>query len=350
MNRTRMATMVLVVLALAGVPMLLSRLVSIAAEAAPPAPARVVLISCDGLRPDALDPEHSPTMWEMITGGSFHAAALCELPPATLPNHTSMLTGQSVGRHGVMINYDYPGRIGQTTIFDVAKAHGLRAGCFLGKSRLRWLCNEGTVEQWGLQAETAALGEMVRQAIAADDLHLLFVHFAGTDAAGHGSGWMGPEYMTEVTRIDKAIRGIRDAVDEAGVLSETIFIITADHGGHDKVHYLDIPEDRHIPILLHGPRIAAGRRLCQLSRIMDVPATVLYLLNLPTTSAVDGAPLLEAMVDVEPAPCYQEAYFFTGVCGVLPFLVVVPTACLGHVMRRRINQRRRRAASSQGDA
>ncbi len=335
MKRTRVATTILAVLAVAGVPILLSRLASNAAETQVTASRRVVLISCDGLRPDALGAEWSPTIWQLITGGSFHNAALCELPPATLPNHTSMLTGLSVGRHGVMINYEYPGRIEQTTIFDVAKAHGLRAGCFLGKSRLRWLCNEGSVEQWGLQPDTAAIGEMVRQAIAADDLHLIFVHFAGTDGVGHASGWMSPEYMAEVTRIDEAIRGIRDAVAAAGVLEETVFILTADHGGHEKVHYLDIPDDRHIPIVLNGPGVAVGRRLCQPARIMDVPATVLHLLHLPTDSVVDGLPLLEAMADVEPAPCSQEAYFFTGVCGVLPFLVVLPAALSARLGLRR---------------
>jgi len=348
MKRTRVATTILAVLAVAGVPILLGRLASRAAEAGAAAPRRVILISVDGLRPDALDADRSPTIWQLIEEGSFHATALCELPPATLPNHTSMLTGLSVSRHGVMINYEYPGRIEQTTIFDVAKANGLRAGCFIGKSRLRWLCNEGSVEQWGLQADTAAIGEMVRQAIAADDLHLIFVHFAGTDGVGHASGWMSPEYLAEVTRVDEAVRGIRDAMAAAGILDETVFMITADHGGHEKVHYLDIPDDRHIPIVLNGPGIAVGRRLCQPARIMDVPATVLHLLNLPTASVLDGLPLLEAAADVAPAPCNQEAYFFTGVCGVLPFLVVLPAAWMSHFALRRTKHRCRNKPAVRG--
>ena len=98
------------------------------------APARrVVIISCDGLRPDAIDAANATVMQGLIATGSYQATCLNEMPPVTLPNHSSMLTGLGVARHGVWENTALPGRIDRTTIFDVARTAGLRIGFFVSK-------------------------------------------------------------------------------------------------------------------------------------------------------------------------------------------------------------------------
>ncbi|MCZ6683577.1 MAG: alkaline phosphatase family protein, partial [Planctomycetota bacterium] len=63
-----------------------------------------------GLRPDAIETAGATVLLDLIAGGSFQATAVNEIPPVTLPNHASMVTGQSVARHGVLLNTDLPGR------------------------------------------------------------------------------------------------------------------------------------------------------------------------------------------------------------------------------------------------
>jgi hypothetical protein len=304
---------------------------------------RVVIVSCDGLRPDAITTEDAPVMRQLIATGSYQATCLNEMPPSTLPNHTSMLTGLSVSHHGVLANTELPGRIGETTVFDAARAAGLRVGFFAGKQKLAYLCPEGSAEAWVVDGDLDVLTAAVVAAIENADLRLIFVHFGSTDAAGHNHGWMSDEYMAEVARIDAAIGQIVDAVERAGMAEETVILISADHGGHGHEHWLDIPEDRFIPLILHGAGIAAGRGLCEQTRIMDIAATALYLLGLPTESAADGAPVTEALAESEQSSCSAPQVSFTGLCAPLPLCGtgVSPVLALGLMISPALWWRRR---------
>ena len=64
----------------------------------------VVLVSIDGLRPDAISPKETPTLSRLTTEGSYTLSARTILPSKTLPSHTSMLTGQPPDIHGVSWN------------------------------------------------------------------------------------------------------------------------------------------------------------------------------------------------------------------------------------------------------
>ncbi|MEJ0034232.1 MAG: alkaline phosphatase [Bacteroidota bacterium] len=61
---------------------------------------------------------------------------------------------------------------------------------------------------------------------------LTFVHLDHVDGAGHTYGWGTSQYYDAISRADDLIGQITDAVKEAGIYDETLFIITADHGWH----------------------------------------------------------------------------------------------------------------------
>ena len=64
----------------------------------------VVVVSIDGLRPDAITTYQASTLQRMMHEGSYTLAASTINPSKTLPSHTSMLTGQPPERHGVLWN------------------------------------------------------------------------------------------------------------------------------------------------------------------------------------------------------------------------------------------------------
>ena len=125
---------------------------------AAPAQPRVLLISCDGLRPDAIALADAPVLQHLIATGSYQATCLDEIPSVTLPNHASMVTGLGVARHGITANTTLPGRIAATTLFDAATAGGLRVGFFAGKGKLGYLCPEGSVNTWRPVSPRSAYG------------------------------------------------------------------------------------------------------------------------------------------------------------------------------------------------
>src|SRR5688572_11070084 len=53
----------------------------------------VIVMSIDGLRPDAIEKFGATTMQRLMKEGSYTLAARTIFPSKTLPSHTSMLTG-----------------------------------------------------------------------------------------------------------------------------------------------------------------------------------------------------------------------------------------------------------------
>jgi predicted AlkP superfamily pyrophosphatase or phosphodiesterase len=64
----------------------------------------VVVVSIDGLRPDAITTFRAPTLQRLMREGSYTLSGRTIDPSKTLPSHTSMLTGQPPERHGVLWN------------------------------------------------------------------------------------------------------------------------------------------------------------------------------------------------------------------------------------------------------
>ncbi len=296
---------------------------------------RVVLISVDGLRPDAIETADTPTMQALIATGSYQATCLNEMPPGTLPNHTSMVTGQGVAHHRVYANSTLPGRVDATTIFDVAAEAGLGVGAFVSKGKLAYLFDANTVQAWHITSSMDELTSEIATALQAKDLHLIFVHIGAPDRAGHRHSWMSNDYFAAVTATDTAIGQILDALDAVNLRDETVVMVTADHGGHGGTHFLDIPEDRFIPFILNGPGIAPGRLLCEQTHVMDAAAMTLHVLGLPTTSAIDGRVVAEAAANFDQPPCTPPDPNFTILCGVLPSPFIIPIIATLHTMRRR---------------
>lgn len=293
---------------------------------------RVLMISCDGLRPDAIPAADTPVLQRLIETGSYQSTALAELPPVTLPNHASMVTGKSVENHGVWFNFDQPGRISAQTIFDVAKAAGLNVGFFASKSKLSYLCEEDSVDAWNITSNEDVLTDQIVDAIASHDLHLMFVHFGEPDGTGHRQGWMSTAYLEQVAHMDALIGRVLDALNEKCILDQTLVIVTSDHGGHDQTHFLNIPEDRFIPFILNGPDIAAGRTLCEQVRVMDAAATALAFLDLPIDVAADGRVVTEASIDIAYAECEPAIPLLGFPCGPLTALLMLPMVVM---VRRR---------------
>ncbi|HRQ24709.1 MAG TPA: alkaline phosphatase family protein, partial [Anaerolineales bacterium] len=100
---------------------------------------RVIILSIDGLRPDAIPLAPMPNLMELMQNGAYSLTAQTTRPSATLPAHVSMLSGQCPQKHGVDWNDYIPenGYAQVTDIFDLAHAAGLKTVMYVGKEKLR---------------------------------------------------------------------------------------------------------------------------------------------------------------------------------------------------------------------
>jgi hypothetical protein len=105
-------------------------------------PARqVVIISVDGLRPDAIREARAPALLALMARGATAEHAETIRPSITLPSHTAMLTGLNFPRHGVVWNSYSPGHIAHSTVFSIAGGAGLSTAMIFAKDKFHYLAN-----------------------------------------------------------------------------------------------------------------------------------------------------------------------------------------------------------------
>jgi Type I phosphodiesterase / nucleotide pyrophosphatase/Divergent InlB B-repeat domain len=246
----------------------------------------VVIISFDGLRPDALTilgAANLPTFYKIIQEGASTLNARSDYDETeTLPNHATMLTGRGVmGANG----HRHSGNedIGQTlhsikgsyvhSLFDVAHDYGLKTALLASKDKFAVYSRSydginGAPDVIGIdngqkKIDMVALTEKVDSITLSNFIstmttssqppQLTFLHFCGPDKTGHTSatGWdvtPGSAYMNTIKQMDDYLQDVLDNVPP-----KTVVIATADHGGGQPLttHVLpDKPVNYTIPFLV----------------------------------------------------------------------------------------------------
>lgn len=268
---------------------------------------RVLILSIDGLRPEAISLAPMPNLLNLMQRSAYSLTAQTIRPSATLPSHSSMLTGYCPADHGVDWN-DYIPENGYaigTDLFDIAHAAGLETVMFVGKRKLVQITEPTSVDQFVyVNDRDLVLTERLLSEFPAD-FGVLFVHFPTPDGMGHEYGWLSPEQLSVVFRADEAIGTILAELDTRNLRNETLIIITADHGGHDTTHGSSRPEDMTIPWVASGPGIQPGP-LTSPVHTMDTAATAAFALGLDPPADWDGVPVYEAFglpVEKQSAQC-----------------------------------------------
>ena len=122
--------------------------------------------------------------------------------------------------------------------------------------------------------------------IAKNQPDFVFLYLVETDEkGGHDVGWMSEEYLR---RIGVALRNVRRVLESCG--EEYTVIVTADHGGHDRTHGTDAPEDMKIPMFYFGEPFAAGERF-EGGSILDIAPTIAKLMGVPAADEWEGTPV-----------------------------------------------------------
>jgi hypothetical protein len=257
----------------------------------------VVIISEDGLRPDALMDVLPPVHAELMKRAAYSLTAQTIRRASTLPSHAAMLSGFDVKEHGLFWNSWHPDRgwIHVPTIFDAAEQHGGTTAAFVGKQKLEHIAHPGSVDHFSRP------GYFCKKVVeeAADYLvkkrpQIEFIHFSDPDDLGHSDGWMSNPQLEAVRHTDLCLRTLLDATAASGLDKDTLFIISADHGGHGHNHDGKIKEDRLIPWIAWGPGVRAGHRITAPISTVDTAATALWALGYPNTPGAIGHPVMEA--------------------------------------------------------
>jgi len=260
----------------------------------------VVLISVDGLRPDAITPSDAPVLTEMMAAGAWAASARTVIPSQTVPSHVSMLTGVDVPTHGIDWNVDRMTTYGPVRV-PIAPEILRQAGCttagVVAKTKLRHLERPGAFDRFRVPPRTLAVKaepvvEEAGRVMRFDRPDMLFVHLADTDIAGHAFGWGSRPYRMAVRRVDAAVGRIwSKAVRQYG--ESLVMLVTSDHGGSGRGHSEGREEDIHIPWVAWGSGVLPGG-FDDPVMTYDTAATLLWLLGVAVPEGWDGNPVRAA--------------------------------------------------------
>ncbi len=251
----------------------------------------VIIVSLDGVGPEALLRARTPNIDALWRNGSYTWSAQTIVPSSTLPAHASMLCGVVPEKHGITWNtYDRSkGFVKVPTVFSIAKAQGFRTAMIVSKIKLYHLAPPGTVDHYELAGFSA--GQVAAKAaacLANERPNICLVHFSDADSMGHQYGWNSAEQLAAVEACDRALGVLLSTLWQAQMSPASVMIVTADHGGHDKTHGTARPEDVTIPWICCGRGVRKGYAITTPVRIYDTAATALWALGIATPAEWDG--------------------------------------------------------------
>lgn len=287
-----------------------------------PAVKRVVVVSIDGLRGDAVSA--MPVLAALTRRGAWTDSMQTVVPALTVPGHLSMFTGRDVTTIGITSNVlDQQSGVelamnGASTMFEWVKGAGGRSVALVASSLVPPSQLESARAYFGLDEVTAVDGNLgdlrakaVARATAADAPTLLFVHIPTVGYAGHDFGWiradasdpsrdvLGDAYLDAARAADAVVGDLWAALQPAVDAGDVAFVVTADHGGGHgegckvsvaayREHCTNSAADRTIPFVLVARDVAAGR-LAGRPSITQVAPTVGRLLRVTVPARAGSA-------------------------------------------------------------
>jgi predicted AlkP superfamily pyrophosphatase or phosphodiesterase len=253
-----------------------------AAAGDPSAAPMVLLISVDGMKPEAVIAAQShglkvPNLRRFMTDGVYASGVRGVLPTLTYPSHTTLLTGASPAKHGIFDNttfdpllrnqrgwYWYAEDVKVPTLWDAAAAAHLktanvywpvsvganitynlpqiwRAGTDDDLELQRALSTPGLEQE--LSAELGRYPGGMQETVAEDEVRarfailllqkkhpsLLTVYLTGLDTEEHLSGPFSPKSNETLERLDAVVGSLRAAAEKAAPGRATVCVVS-DHG------------------------------------------------------------------------------------------------------------------------
>ena len=252
---------------------------------------KVLLILVDGMRPDAL--KGIPYADRLLEDSAYTMSARTVFPSVTLPCHMSLFHSVDPQRHGVTTNTFTPQVRPINGICEQLSLAKKTSAFFYDWQELRDLTRPGSLAFSYFCHEdkpdfTETVVDVAIRHLEQEAPDFIFLYCGLPDHVGHGSegGWMGEEYLQAVQTVWENIQRIMAAAKE-----DYTVIITADHGGHDRVHGTEMPEDMTIPVICHGKAFRPGE-IGRPVNIKDLAPTIVKLVGAQPAAEWEGTSLV----------------------------------------------------------
>lgn len=222
---------------------------SLAAADVPP---KLLLVSIDGLRADALDRGLTPNLQRLIDSGVRARWMTPSYPSLTFPNHYTLVTGLRPDHHGIVHNSMLDPTLGR---FELSDANATHEAAWWGgepiwvsaeKAGVRtatwsWPGSEAPIRgvrpsQWQTYDGKVPLEARVDTVLGclsqrdADAPRFATLYMEHVDHAGHRHGPGSTQYAEAIQRADGIMGRLLEGMRARGLDATTNVIVVSDHG------------------------------------------------------------------------------------------------------------------------
>lgn len=268
----------------------------------------VVLIGLDGWGAYSVEKAEMPNVKKLMNDGSYTLKKRSVLPSSSAVNWASMYMGAGPELHGYTEwgsrTPELPSRVLDKdgifpTVFGLLREAAPKAeiGCIYEWGGIRYVVDtlalnyDKHVKEASKEPDATAryAVEYIKKSRPA----LVNIVFDNPDHVGHASGHDTPDYYAVLTQLDGYVGQIVEAVKEAGMLDDTIFIITADHGGIKKGHGGKTMEEMETAFIISGKGVKKGYEFTESMMQFDVASTIAHIFGLKQPQVWIGRPMTQ---------------------------------------------------------
>lgn len=277
------------------------------AFAAKPKAKHVIWIGLDGWGAYSVEKADMPVTKQFMKDGSYTLKKRSVLPSSSAVNWASMFMGAGPELHGYT---EWGSKTPELPSRELNK-HGIfptvfqllrdaqpdaEIGCVYDWDGIKYLVDTLSMSYHAqgpdYNKQPEALCEMACKYITDKKPTMTLIVFDNPDHVGHADGHDTPAYYANIKQLDSYIGRIVEAVKKAGIYDDTIFIITADHGGIEKGHGGKTMMEMETPFIIAGKNIKNGYCFDDISMMQfDCASTVAEIFNLKQPQVWIGRPM-----------------------------------------------------------
>ena len=294
---------------------------------------RCLLLTIDTLRADHVgaynaEVNYTPAMDKLARSSVVFERAYTPVP-LTLPAHVSLLTGLYPPTHQVTDNG--PFRLGPdvVTLAEIAQQNGFRTAAFVSAFPVdsRFGLDQGFELYDDRYISQESIATLVYSERPANETMELAIQWIKNTPDSHWFLWIhlfdphlpytpppqmvqkfGNLYNSEIAFADEQIGRLHHLLESLGLLKETLFIITADHGeglgehGEETHGTFVYNTTVHIPLFVHQPALLKPGRSKAAVSLVDIMPTIIDWFGWKRPTLQDGLSLKDHLLKGSPLP------------------------------------------------
>lgn len=265
----------------------------------------IVFIGMDGWGAYSVPKADMPNVKKLMENGSYTLTKRTVLPSSSAVNWASMFMGAGPELHGFTTwgsqKPDLPSR--ELSHYDMFPSvwglvrdtyPDMEIGYIHEWDGMKYLAEMQAMSWKENPKDSKKTAEAAVKYIREKKPGFVGIIFAEPDYTGHSVGHDTPEYYAQLKTLDNYIGEIIQVVEDAGMMDETIFVITSDHGGINKGHGGITMEEMETPFIISGKGIKKGHQIERSMMQYDVASVLLSLFGVEEQPSVwIGRPLDE---------------------------------------------------------